>query len=78
MMIRKSQDGWMGKEAEWWQSHRRGFTQKSLNSASAHVTHRKFHHVALGAMDFRAMARCLNKRFIIFFLPQNQVIALRQ
>lgn len=43
----------MGKEAEWWQSHRRGFTQKSLNSASAHVTHRKFHHVALGAMDFR-------------------------
>jgi len=25
-----------------------------------------------------AMARCLNKRFIIFFLPQNQVIALRQ
>jgi len=49
-----------------------------MNSASAHVSPRKFHHVALGAMDFRAMARCLNKRFIIFFLPQNQVIALRQ
>jgi len=63
----------MGKEAEWWQSHRRGFTQKSLNSASAHVTHRKFHHVAFGRDGFSsgAMARCLNKRFIIFFLPQS-------